>query len=165
MRNEEPFLRRYEQIIEVPAFYKHWQHAEDEWNETRWPNFSPGEELLACPLTGNFYLDPVAFDYLQSARTQVGKSFTINSGHRSPEHNKAVGGAKESAHLKIAFDISLHGHDRFNLHEELVRAGFTSFGFYKTFIHTDTRKPSRLWYGEGAKALWETGDIVPEREK
>jgi hypothetical protein len=153
MQNEP--LPRYKQIVEVPAFYEHWKDALQDWDTARWSYFWPGEHNIACPLTGNFYLDPVAFDYLQLARRIVGKIFKINSGHRSPEHNKAVGGAKESAHLKIAFDISLHGHDRFEVHEALVKAGFTSFGFYKTFIHTDTRKPARTWYGEGAKALWE----------
>lgn len=148
-------LPKYQFIAERPAFYENGVDAIQDWDHARWPNFHPSEKFIACPMTGNFYLDPVAFDYLQLARTIVGKPFIINSGHRSHEHNRNVGGALESSHLKIAFDISLINHDRFEVHAALVKAGFTSFGFYKTYIHTDTRKPFRTWVGEGAKELWE----------
>ena len=82
---KEMVLRKYErvQIVDVPAFYEHWTEAAKDWDSDRWPDFAPGEKNIACPLTGNLYLDPVAFDCLQSARRLVGKPFKINSGHRS----------------------------------------------------------------------------------
>lgn len=151
----EKSLPRYQSLLETPVLYEHYEDAIREWDFKRWPHFSPDEPTLACPLTGTFYLDPVSFDFLESARVDISIPFTINSGHRSPEHNIAIGGAPKSAHLKIAFDISLNGHDKHKLHGALKTAGFTSFGFYKTFIHTDTRTPARLWYGgEEARRIW-----------
>jgi len=36
---------------------------------------------------------------LQVLRNHLGKSISINSGYRSPSHNKKIGGAKASQHL------------------------------------------------------------------
>lgn len=48
----------------------------------------------------------LAVDILQPIRDQLGKPLIINSGYRSKEVNKLVGGAKNSYHLKgMAADI------------------------------------------------------------
>jgi len=137
--------------------YSDYRDAQREWDQHRWPSFSAKE--LACPLTDELYIDPHALDCLQSARKTTGKPFTITSAHRSPAHNKVVGGAPRSAHLQIAFDISLryygqYRHDRFKLKENLANAGFTRFGLYETFIHVDTRMPVATWYGPGGANAW-----------
>lgn len=119
----------------------------------RWDSFDPGEPSLACPCCGEFFLDPVAMDMLQQARTLIGKPMRINSGHRCGIHNARVGGAPMSQHKLVAFDVSLAGHDRRDLLGALKLAGFTTFGLYQSFIHTDTRA-GRRWFGKGAREQW-----------
>lgn len=131
--------------------YSHYSDIPDDvW---RWANFSPDEPNLACPCCGEFFLNPVAMDCLQRTRTLLGEPLTINSGHRCGVHNALVGGAPLSEHKKLALDISLRGLDRFTVYDAAKKAGFTTFGFYQTFLHADTR-PGRRWYGAGAKRLW-----------
>jgi len=117
----------------------------------RWPNFSAEE--LACPCCGEYWHDPYSLDLIQETRNRIAGPLKINSAHRCPTHNEHVDGTPMSEHKKIAFDISLNGHDRFEVHDAAKGPGFSTFGFYKTFIHTD-RRPGRQWYGDGAKALW-----------
>lgn len=126
-----------------------------EWDEERWPNFHPSEKHLHCPCCGEFYLDEESMDMLQNARTRLNSPIKINSGHRCVKHNSDpnVGGADNSQHLKIAFDISTNGHDRQELLDALRAAGFTTFGFYNSFIHTDKR-PYRRWVNKGAEDIW-----------
>lgn len=119
----------------------------------RWPDFAPREPNLACPCCGAFFLDEAAMDRLQAARTAAGRAFRINSGHRCPIHNARVGGAPMSRHKRIAFDISLAGHDPVDLLEACRTAGFTAFGFYRTFLHVDTR-PGRRWSTPGGRQTW-----------
>jgi len=61
----------------------------------RWPNFSPAE--IACRGTGQLKLHPEALDKLQTLRDRLGKPLIVNSAYRSPEHNRAVGGAPRRA--------------------------------------------------------------------
>ena len=94
-------------------------------------------------------------DALQSARSALERPVRILSAHRCSLHNARVGGAPRSQHLRLAVDISLHGHDRHALHAALREAGFTGFGFYSTFIHADLG-PRRSWFGNSkARDLWQ----------
>ena len=63
----------------------------------RWPNFSPGD---ACRGTGKLLVNEAALDALQALRVRLGKPLIIRSAYRSPEHNRAVGGAKASKHME-----------------------------------------------------------------
>jgi zinc D-Ala-D-Ala carboxypeptidase len=111
-----------------------------------WPNFPPDEPYLACPCCGELWLHKESMHRLQRARDLLGRPMRLNSGHRCAIHNARVGGAPLSQHKLIAFDVSLHGHDRQAVLAALLQAGFGSFGFYATFIHTDVR-PGRRWFG------------------
>ncbi len=134
--------------------YDHWLDVPaGAW---RWGNFAPDEPNLACPCCGEFYLDPDAMDRLQHARDILARPMRINSGHRCPIHNARVGGAPMSRHkLQIAFDISLAGHDPRALLDACREAGFSTFGFYGTFLHTDTR-PGRRWFTKAGRAVWQS---------
>ena len=118
-----------------------------------WQNFTSAE--MSCRHCGETYAWPEFMDRLQVARNQVGRPFKILSAHRCSLHNARVGGAPLSQHLRLAADISLVGHDKRALLLACRRAGFTSFGFYNTFLHIDLGRP-RHWYGgQKAKDLWQ----------
>ena len=86
---------------------------------------------------------------LDNARTNAGIPFKINSGYRTTEHNKKVGGTKSSSHLRgLAADISCtDSNTREKITKALIKAGFNRLGIAKTFIHCDsdnTKKPA-IW--------------------
>ena len=79
---------------------------------------------------------------LDKARELSKTPFVINSGFRTAEHNKEVGGSKTSSHLKGgAVDISCtNSSQREKIISALIIAGFQRVGIAKTFIHADTDK-------------------------
>ena len=79
---------------------------------------------------------------LDVARKKYGKSISINSGYRTPEHNAKVGGTPNSSHLKgLAADIKcVNSTDRFRLEGILREVGFKRIGIGETFIHIDIDK-------------------------
>lgn len=118
--------------------YEHWtKYPKSEW---RWPNFSPEE--LACRGTGKLAVDPRSMDMLQDLRNRLGKPIILNSAYRSPEHNKRVGGAKGSYHMKaMAFDCRQDNQDPQHFIAVARAVGFKGIGQYanKGFTHIDTR--------------------------
>lgn len=124
----------------------HFQHfrlvPETLW---RWRNFSPAE--IACRGTGQIKLHPEALDKLQALRDLLGKPLIVRSAYRSPEHNRAVGGAPRSKHMAgIAFDIAMSNHDPARFEEAARAVGFQGFGHYPRagFMHIDLG-PARVW--------------------
>jgi uncharacterized protein YcbK (DUF882 family) len=89
---------------------------------------------------------------LQVLRDAVGKSITITSGYRSPQHNKKIGGAKDSQHVKgLAADIKVSGMTpkEFALViEGLIESGKMKqggIGIYPSWIHYDIRGTKARW--------------------
>ena len=111
----------------------------------KWPSFSPRE--MACKGTGLLVIDTDAMDKLQALRDALGKPLIITSAYRSPEHNRAVGGAEASKHLDaLAFDVRMDNHNPHKFEQAARAAGFTGFGYYPKsgFMHIDTG-PARSW--------------------
>ncbi len=111
----------------------------------RWPSFSPAE--IACRGTGAIKINTEAMDKLQSLRNRLGKPLIVRSGYRSPEHNRAVGGAPGSKHMDgAAFDIAMSNHDPVAFEAAARAVGFLGFGYYRRsgFIHVDLG-PARQW--------------------
>jgi uncharacterized protein YcbK (DUF882 family) len=125
--------------------YRHWRDYLGDWY---WPNFSPVE--LSCKHCGEYYHCDRTIDALQNVRDTIGRAMVISSAHRCVTHNKNVGGAKASQHLKLAIDIQAAGHDRAKLVAACKAAGFSGFGFYNTFLHVDMG-PIRVW---GDQSKW-----------
>ena len=123
--------------------YAHFSDVpESAW---RWPNFSPAE--IACRGTGKLLVNDPALDKLQALRDRLGKPLIVRSAYRSPEHNRAVGGATRSKHLNgAAFDIAMANHDPVAFEEAARAVGFLGFGFYPRsgFMHIDLG-PARQW--------------------
>lgn len=125
--------RRYKHFSEVP---------EDSWP---WTHFSPRE--IACKGTGEILIDEDALNKLQGLRNTLGKPLVLTSAYRSAAHNKRVGGAKNSEHMKgTAFDVRMENHDPHQFEALARSAGFTGFGYYPKsgFMHIDTG-PARSW--------------------
>jgi len=119
--------------------YSHYSECPTaQWH---WPDFTPKE--MACRGTGKLAINVRAMDMLQALRNELGKPMVVNSAYRSPEHNKAEGGAENSEHLRAnAFDVQMAGHDP-NEYIRLARmVGFQGIGEYadKGFVHVDGRE-------------------------
>lgn len=111
----------------------------------RWPSFSPRE--IACKGTGSILINDDALDKLQALRDRLGKPLVLTSAYRSSEHNKKVGGAKNSYHMQgVAFDVRMDNHDPHAFEAAARSIGFTGFGYYPRsgFMHIDTG-PARTW--------------------
>jgi len=123
-------------------FFEHYSDVDpDYW---RWPNFTPKE--IACKGTGKLLVNEDSMDRLQALRTEIGLPFHVNSGYRSPEYNKKVGGAPNSFHMQgMAFDISLSNLNRGIMTEKAEDYGFNGIGQYNSFIHIDTRDYKARW--------------------
>ena len=94
-------------------------------------------------------MDSVLLFKLERARELAQTPFKINSGYRTPEWNKKVGGSANSSHMKgIAVDIHCKsGALRVKIISGLIKAGFTRIGIAKTFIHADVsrHKVDSIW--------------------
>jgi len=101
---------------------------------------------FACKCCGQ--LPPSAEQNLQAlvehvldpARERLGMPITVNSGYRCPAHNKAVGGVKNSQHLKgEAADITCADNKR--LAEIIEQLGnFDQLIVYPTFLHVSYKR-------------------------
>jgi len=114
------------------------------WGEF-WSNSASGKKIEP-PFSLKENIIMVAKE-LQKIRDEIGKPIRINSGWRTEEWNKAVGGSKTSYHLKgLAADIRVYIPQK----ELLVYIGrFTEFkgiGISSSFIHVDLRNKLIFWY-------------------
>lgn len=89
---------------------------------------------------------------LQVIRDKVNNPISINSGYRSPSHNKRVGGAERSQHkLGTAADIKIKGmrpNEVYAIIENLIKEGKLKeggLGLYSTFVHYDIRGTKARW--------------------
>jgi uncharacterized protein YcbK (DUF882 family) len=89
---------------------------------------------------------------LQVIRDAIGQSIHINSGYRSPAHNKKVGGASRSQHLLgKAADLKVYNMKPEILHKiilGLINEGKISeggVGLYNSFVHYDCRGTKARW--------------------
>jgi uncharacterized protein YcbK (DUF882 family) len=92
---------------------------------------------------------------LQVLRDAIGKSISITSGYRSPQHNKKIGGAKDSQHVKgMAADIKVAGMTPKEVAlviEGLIESGKMKqggIGIYPSWVHYD------IFFGGKNKRRW-----------
>ena len=107
-------------------------------------NFDSSEFKCKCcgelPEDG---MNPKLIELLQELRNKLGKSISITSGYRCPNHNAKVGGAKRSQHvLGNAADIRVSGMSAHDVHGYIERhfnQRCKGLGKYATFTHVDVR--------------------------
>jgi len=91
-------------------------------------------------------------DNLNVLRQELGSPLYVNSGYRSPEHNKSIGGSLNSQHLTgKAADIRSNEYTPKQIEEkieELIKVGKMKQGglsAYNTFVHYDIRGNKARW--------------------
>lgn len=119
--------------------YNHWRDVP--MSVWPWVNFSPAE--MADRKTGAVFFVPDFMDLLQRLRSTLGFPLTVNSGYRTLDHDRAIGGANVHPSGE-AVDIGIWGEDAFHLIRLAPAMGFIGIGIkqhgpYKgRFIHLDT---------------------------
>ena len=96
------------------------------------------------------YMDSKFLSMLDNARHIAGIPFKINSGWRTIEHNREVGGKPNSSHIVgKAADIGYNNsRERWIIITALQDAGFNRLGVAKTFVHVDsddTKAGNVIW--------------------
>ena len=114
-----------------------------------WKFFSDNE--LKCKGTNEIHMDEEFMEKLVAIRDKLNLPMTITSGYRSKEHNKAIGGAKNSPHLQgKAVDIACYGEKAYQIVQLALAEGFTGIGVKQKgahgsmFIHIDTMEVGPL---------------------
>lgn len=109
-------------------------------------NFSMEEMSCRCGCSSLGKIDVAFMTKLQKVRDAYGKPMKVNSGYRCEAHNKRVGGAKYSNHVKgIAADIAMaNSMDRHKLIRIATNIGLTVI-VYKDFCHIDDRPNDPLF--------------------
>lgn len=85
---------------------------------------------------------------LNRIRRKWGRPIIVNSGYRSPEWNKKVGGVDGSYHTKgLAADIRPeHQQDLIDLQDLCLDLNLDGgVGLYDTFVHVDARGTKARW--------------------
>ncbi len=132
------------------------------WTKLTWKcqYFKPAEFTCKC---SNLDCDAVVpqqilLSRLDELRARMGIPLSITSGCRCIEHNKAVGGATNSAHIYgLAVDLDTSKLDSveklkiFSISLDL----FEGVGIGQTFIHVDLKHATKLrWeYDSNGKAV------------
>ena len=104
-------------------------------NAAKKPKYKNFSELEVKGLEHEFVL------LLDKARDIAGIPFVINSGFRTPEHNKRVGGVANSAHLSgLAVDLRARtGAETYGIIKAAMEVGIKRIGINraKHFVHLD----------------------------
>lgn len=89
---------------------------------------------------------------LQELRNYLKVPIRINSGYRSPEHNKSIGGVKNSQHvLGKASDVATSTFSPEQIKDAILfliskgRMKNGGIGIYNTFVHYDIRETPARW--------------------
>jgi uncharacterized protein YcbK (DUF882 family) len=100
------------------------------------------ENELRCKCgCGELAINDLFIARMEALREYLGFPFIVNSYFRCEKHNKNIGGAKNSYHLKgQAMDIKAKGIEALKLIESARDFAFAGIIIYKTFIHLDIRE-------------------------
>lgn len=125
-------------------------------------NFKIKEMDCKCSRCNKTLLDDDLIKGLQKVREHFGKALNITSGYRCVEHNKEVGGANASYHMKgMAADVYINDVSPIEIAQYAESTGlFNGIGRYSNFVHLDVRENKYYWenLGNGEKAVQTHGN-------
>lgn len=103
------------------------------------------------------FIDLRLVDILQKVRDHFNKPVVVTSGYRTENHNKNVGGAKNSYHLLgKAADLFINGVKAEEIAKFLANQNILGIGLYinrsQEFVHVDTRSLRYWWIQDGSKS-------------
>lgn len=104
-------------------------------------NFKRDEFACKCGC-GFDTVDAVTLEVIEDVRSHFGVPVSVTSASRCQTHNRSVGGADASFHLKgRAVDIKVGGVSPCDVYAYLESKYPERYGFgrYSTFVHVDTR--------------------------
>lgn len=87
---------------------------------------------------------------LETIRSHFGTAVTINSGYRTPQYNKQVGGAAHSQHCYgMAADVTVRDHTPAEVaaFARSIMPDWGGVGVYDSFCHIDVREAKADWKG------------------
>ena len=124
--------------------------ADGFWGDIK--HFKRAEFKCKCGKCGGFPVEPDEdlVKLLDKIREHFNAPVRINSGIRCATHNKNVGGATSSQHLKgTAADIAVEGvaPSKVAAYAETLLPNTGGIGRYSTFTHVDVRKTKSRWNG------------------
>ena len=108
------------------------------------------KEFACSDKSDPIFIAPKLVTILQKIRTHFGKPVKITSAYRTVEHNKSVGGVKDSQHLYgMAADIKITGVSPKDIaaYVEKLMPKTGGIGIYDTFVHMDVRDTRSRWKG------------------
>lgn len=106
---------------------------------------------FSCKCCGRIRIDNRLLDALESLRELVGLPIIITSGYRCAKHNKNIGGAADSYHVKgMAADIMIHfkkmSKEKFiEKIKEIPAFKHGGIGVYESWVHVDVRLNKARW--------------------
>ena len=109
-------------------------------------------------------IDLLLVQHLETIRQHFGKPVTVNSGYRTPAHNAAVGGVKDSYHVKgMAADICVQGVSSRDVAQYAESLKIGGIGWYEksNFVHIDTRSGCVRWKDTGNNVVKTFGSPSP----
>ena len=122
-------------------------------------NFKVREFRSRCG-SDKILIAPALVTLLQQIRNNFGAAVTINSGYRTPEHNKAVGGATFSRHMiGDAADITVKDVPPLEVcqYAESLMPKSGGIGLYTNYSHVDTRPDRSRWDNRTGKQIVVSG--------
>lgn len=110
----------------------------------RWPHVDPAKEW-ACHGTGKIVVETDFLDRFERMRHAIGQPLIINSGYRSPEHNRQVSKTGDDGpHTTArAVDIRIYGTWALDLIHLALEEDFTGVGVMQKgpregrYVHLD----------------------------
>ena len=114
------------------------EQVEEFIKENNIKHFTTDEFVCKCGC-GQVKVDSELILKIERIREKLGRPIKITSAYRCPEHNKAIGGKPNSAHLKsYALDIAVsNSRERFEIITAALEEGFNRIGVAKSFVHID----------------------------
>lgn len=107
-------------------------------------------EFACADGTDTIFVSDGLVELLEAIRAKVGRAVYINSGYRTEERNRAVGGAAYSRHkYGMAADIHVSGvtPEQVASYAEELMPDHGGIGLYGSFVHVDVRPERSRWNG------------------